>query len=251
MVTTKGGQTELYEEVYAANIGEDEDHILRIASIVNTSMTDKFSISFTDPKSKGVELKLIPSLFVVIYDTILETLKDMTKSYSAFNIDIGGRFIIGFSTKESEDDEDNEKIGNIVIRMVHSNNRSDVGDVDKSLDASERCVQWNAENIRENPEIVKKITIKAKENIAKRLNVQIHNEQMIMPIFCTIYDMTFEYLKKYMNVNGIDEMVLNFINCFKIIAQVTEDGEFIFGLEPNFTRKQALKDDFGVSSSYE
>lgn len=240
-----------YLEIYNANVVENEEHILRICAIVNKKLAENFDMVFCNPKTKAEDLKLIPAVFVVMFDSIMESIKGLTKQYSEFYFDVAGRFKIGFSTKETDHDElENEKVGNITVGIIHSDKGHKNEEFDRDLDALERCVQWNSDNVKENITFIKNLTIKMKENIKNRIGLHIQSE-MIMPLFCTIYDTTFDYFKEYMRLNNIDELDISFMSCFRIIAQYTDDGKFLFGVDPIYIGKQSAKDDLGATSTYE
>lgn len=230
---------ELYKEVFNSNVTEDQADVLQICDIASKIIKEKFLINLEDPRLLGV-------IFRETYMAFLEKLKEFEKNYSNYRIDVAGRFGIGFSTTDSEDDE---KQGNFMVFFEDYGSTKKNNDPDVTASARERVVQWCIENVTTQPDIVNAVSIVAVEKL-KKLEIALASNEFIIPIFITIYDTLVNYLKIRRQETNQFEYELNFISCFNIKAMEGQDGDII-AIRPNIEAKLELKNDALASAKYE
>jgi hypothetical protein len=235
-----------YIEFFKENASEDTNAILSICDEANRQLHDNFKMSFTDSKTNKPDPRLLAACFAKIYEAILVSLEKFEKAYSDFEINICDRLLIGYST--SQDDED-EKQGNFMVYL------RDLGVIKKrvefddlSASAVERCVQWGAENITSQPEVIKKISTEAIQ-LLKEIDVEIASSECIMPIFVTTYEMIVNHLIE--NRGDRFEYEINMMGCFYIGVRESEDINGVIYIRPNIESKLRLKNDTLASSKYE
>ena len=221
---------------------EDTDEVLTICQAAKKKIYNRIKMRFDDPK-------LLGTVFSIIYETIIEELKTLEESYSSFEINIAGKLLIGYSTNENTDDE---KVGNFMIYMKNiGSNSAETDTVDPNLKSIELASRWNTENIVDQPELLRKISIKAIENLSKVADVKLSATELIMPIFVYTYESICQIL--IIKRKELDEFEheINFMSCFYIGARETESDVDDIYIRPNIEAKLLLKDDAKASSKYE
>lgn len=231
-----------YLSYFNENVCEDQKDVLNICETAMKQLYDQRGIGYGDPK-------LVGSCFSKIFETILIKLQGLEKDYSSFEINFLDRLVIGYSTKEDEDDE---KQGNFMVYIRHLNAMKKNEDVDDpTLSSRERCVQWNAENIRCQPDIIDSISIAALSMINKDLETALASKEVIMPTFIYTYEAIVNYLKIARREQNKFEYEINFISCFYIGVRESEDGNDDVYIRPNIESKLLLKNDSVASAKYE
>ena len=163
---------------------EDTEHIITICESASKIIYDRFKARFDDPR-------LLAACFSKIYSAFLNRLEALETDYSSFQINICDRLSMGYSTTSDDDDEKN---GNFMISITHLNsNKKNENVEDVTAKTEERAVQWNTENIISQPELLRKISVEAVEEL-KSIDVNIGTTELIMPIFVTTYESMVEYL---------------------------------------------------------
>lgn len=219
---------------------EDIEDIIAIGSVAKSEIYSRFKIKFEDPK-------LLVATWSKIYDAFLLKLKELTGKYSDFTINICDRLSIGFTTT---DDEDDEKMGNFMISIMHldcakKNNEVD----DPTAKALERAVHWNTENIISQPDLLREISIDAAA-LLKSINVEIASE-CVIPIFVTTYEALAKFLKIRRHEKDEFEYVINWASCFDIGARESQDDLDDIFIEPSINGKLTLKDDASATAKHE
>ena len=232
---------EKYEKYFEEFAHEDTEHILSICETASKIIWDRFRTRFDDPR-------LLASCFSKIFSSFLNKLEALEAEYSDFNINICDRLCMGYSTNEDDDDE---KQGNfmVYIRHINANKKNEESD-DPTAKAVERAVQWNTENIISQPELLRKISIDALEDL-KLIDVSIGSSELIIPIFVTTYEAIINYIKVKRREEDAFEFEINFISCFYIGARESEDEMDDIYIRPNIESKLQLKSDLKASSKHE
>jgi len=137
----------------------------------------------------------------------------------------------------------------VSIRHLNSNKKNEESD-DPTAKSTERAVQWNTENIIAQPELLRKISIEAVDEL-KQIDVSIGSSELIMPIFVTVYEAIVNYLKIKRRENDSIEFEITFMSCFYIGARESEDEVDDIYIRPNIESKLKLKNDTKASSKYE
>jgi hypothetical protein len=235
--------TERYEKYFNEICKEDVDDVLTICSTASQIIYEKFKIKLDDPK-------ITATIFSETYEAILDYLKSLEKDYSEFKIDLCNRFIIGYSNIESEEDE---KEGNFMVYIRHKNSLNtsmDNASDNANLKAIELAVQWNTDNVIEQPKIIKDISAKAKDKCEK-LDIYLVSSECIMPIFITTYENIINYVKIKRKELDKFEYEINFASVFYIGARESEEDTADIYIRPNIESKLALKDDSIATAKHE
>lgn len=233
---------EKYEVVFDELCIEDKEDIITICSAAQEKLRKAFKIDINDPKILGV-------MFSKIYDSFFIELKKLESNFEKFNINIAGRLDIGFTTSNNEDDEKN---GNFMAYIRHKNKMTKDGteSFESGSTTTERLVQWNTENIIDQSELLRKISISAIEAL-KEVDINLTSSEVIIPLFIIIYEEIVNYIKvKRSEIDSI-KFEINFMGCFQIAA--LEDAEDIdkIVIRPSINTKLLMKDDERASSKYE
>lgn len=230
-------ESERWLRYYADNIYEDNDHIQMIAETANAVIRERFHIVLNDHR-------LITAAFLRIFEGFIEKLKTFQKEYDNFQINLANRLAIGFTNNENDEDE---KVGNYMIFMQHLRESTKVDNSnDPTVSNIERAVQWNAENVIEQPELIRSLTIEAVKFL-RDIDIQLANNEIIMPIFITYYECIINYLKIHRREEDLFEMQLNY-SWFFIGAREGEDGRDVIFIRPSINGKLSLKSDINASS---
>lgn len=233
-------ESERWVRYYYDNIYEDEEDIQMISETANSILRDRFHISLNDHR-------LLTSAFLKIFEGFIEKLKTLQKEYDNFQINLANRLAIGFTNNENDDDE---KSGNFMIFIQHLREATKVDNADDpTVSNIERAVQWNAENIIEQPELIRSLTIEAVKYL-RDIDIQLANNEIIMPIFITYYESIINYLKIHRREADLFEMQLNY-SWFFIGAREGEDGRDTIFVRPSINGKLSLKSDITASSKDE
>jgi len=235
--------TERYEKYFNEICKEDIDDVLTICSTASQIIYERFKIKLDDPK-------ITATIFSKTYEAILDYLESMEKEYSEFAIDMCNRFVIGYSTIESDDDE---KEGNFMVYIRHLNSMNtsmDNASDNANLKALELAVQWNTDNIIDQPTIIKDISAKAKDKCEK-LDIYLVSSECIMPIFITIYENIINYIKIKRQELDKFEFEVNFASVFYIGARESEDDTCDIYIRPNIESKLKLKNDLIATAKHE
>ena len=232
---------EKYLDYFEMICPEDQEDVLTILTAATQELFNKFGIDFTDPKLLGVTWQRI-------FYTIVHKLEDYKTKYSNYAINFCDRLVIGYDTKEDEDDE---KQGNFMIYIQHLNsNKKDDEKMESTDTAVERSVQWNTENVKSCSKEIKDISSAALLSL-KDIDVTIGSSEPIMPIFIKTYEALVKYISIKRGETKSYEYEINFLSCFYIEAIETDDGIDAISVRPSIDNKLLLKDDLKASSKNE
>jgi hypothetical protein len=235
--------TEKYEKYFDEICKEDVNDVLTICSAASQIIYEKFKIKLDDPK-------ITATIFSNTYEAILDYLESLEKDYSEFKIDICNRFVIGYSTNESEEDE---KEGNFMIYIRHKNSLNtsmDNAADNANLKALDLAVQWNTDNVIEQPKIIRDIAAKAKDK-CERMDIYLVSSECIMPIFITVYENIINYIKIRRKELDKFEFEINFASVFYIGAREAENDDCDIYIRPNIESKLKLKNDLIATAKHE
>lgn len=234
-------QKEKYLPYFEEICREDEEHVLTICEVASACIYDKFRLRLDDPK-------LLAAIWSKIFDAILIKLEKLENNYSDFTINVCDRVSFGYSTNVDEEDE---KQGNFMVFITHMNNNKKTEESeDPRSKPEERAMQWNTENLIEQPKLLAEISVDSLE-LLKSIDVYLGSREYIMPIFCMVYEQLVNYLMTKRKELNEYEFEINFISCFFIGARETDDGIDEIFIRPNIESKLRLKSDSKASSQYE
>ena len=233
---------ETYLSIFDEICREDEEDILRICSVASQKLNDLLKLPFDDPRLVGV-------IFSKTFDAILEELKSSEEKNSSAELNICNRFVIGYTTTASDEEE---KSGNFMIYINHlsTENHYERSEDIHERDPKELCVKWNTDNINENPSAIQRIQAIAVDKL-KQIDVLIGGKDIIMPVFVLTYESLVDVIKIRRSETKEFEYEVNFLSCFNITARETELGDSDISIRPNINAKLALKSDKLASSIYD
>ena len=235
-------EREKYLDYFDEFAKEDQEHIITVCEAASKIIWDRFRAKFDDPRLLAVTISKIYGAFVT-------KLKSLQTDYSDFKINIAGRLEIGYS--DAVDDGDDEKLGNFMIYLFHLNQSKKNDEVDDpTAKAVERAVQWNTENVIDQPELLRKISVDALESL-KECKINLGSSELILPVFVTTYEVLVNYLKIKRREEDVFEFEVNFISCFYIGARETADDVDDIYFRPNIEAKTTIKDDSHATAKHE
>lgn len=225
---------------YYDNIYEDEEDIQMIAETAIAVIRERFHIVLTDHR-------IATSAFLRIFEGFIDKLKNLQKDYDNFQINLANRLAIGFTNNDNDEDE---KSGNYMLFIKHLREATKTESInDPTISNIERAVQWNAENIIDQPELIRALTIEAVKYL-RDIDIQLANNEIIMPVFITYYECIINYLKIHRREDDLFELQLNY-SWFFIGAREGEDGRDTIFIRPSINGKLSLKSDITASSKSE
>lgn len=223
---------------------EDREEVKSVCTAAAMTIRQNFKYAFIDKDTNEFCPEVVAVIFSKTYDAILDELVNLEKKNSEFNINVCGRLDIGYSNIENEDDE---KEGNFMIYIRHKN-FSHVNSETNYDDPSpkELCVSWSTTNIKDQPEILKRIAANAVEKL-KRVDVIFDTSDAILPIFITVYEHLVLFIQDQRAQANEFEYSINFASCFTIGARETDNGDEIY-IIPSINSKLKLKSDANASA---
>lgn len=218
---------------YEENIHEDKEEIRDIAETASSVIRERFNIPL-----EGYQLTTV--CFLKIFESFLKKLVSLEDQYDNFEINLANRLLIGFTNNL---DQDNEKSGNFMVYMkhLHESIKTEQQD-DPTVSNIERIVQWNAENVIENPALIRTMTIDAVK-VLRDVDIHLANNEIIMPIFIIFYESIINYIKIRRREKDEFELSINLIWFEAICREGEEDGKDEFTLIPSIASKLLLKND--------
>ena len=232
---------------------EDIDELLLIGEWSIRVLKEKLNITIGDiTKPAGdLEKKMVIAIFGITLENIIEYLKKKRDAqYECYNINFANRVELGYTTSNENEEIDEEKTGNFAPHMLHiydskSNTERDA-DVYNSVTLA---TQWNAANVRTSIEDVKEVSIKALEDL-KKYEINLGSSELIIPIFCIIYDLIVKFIKIQRANENEFEYMINIASIVTARAIEGEDGDNIY-FDTSIYFKREIKNDESGSSIYE
>lgn len=222
---------------FRENVVESVDDIRQIGENACRTLHSKLSMT--------MDAETVIAVYGKIFEVICDVLRSRREEWDEFVINIAGRFAIGFSSTENEEDE---KQGNFMVFMKHLETPSS----DDSLDEEETdtialSVQWNAANIKEQAEVMKEISSKAMTTLSKILNLKVGSDEFIIPTFCIIHSEIIKFIRlKRVTENAADYEV-NVAGYYVAGIHETDDAEEEVYFEPSVSLKRSFKGDLLAS----
>lgn len=225
---------EKWLKFYEESIHEDKDDIQTISETTNMVIRERFNIPLESHE-------LTTAIFLKTFETFLKKLVSLEDKYDNFEINLANRLSIGFTNNLDQDD--NEKVGNfmVYIHHLHEATKTENND-DPTVSNIERVVQWNSENIIEQPGLIRNMTIDAVKAL-REIDIQLANNEIIMPIFITYYESIINYIKIKRRERDEFEESINFVWFNAICREGDDDSTDEFSLEPSIASKLLLKND--------
>lgn len=220
---------------------DNREDLFTIMSTASKRLFQLFNINITIPE-QGL------AIAAITFETIIDNLKKKEiAGYDNWSVVIAKKLEIGYS---STIDDEYEKNGGFVpgIKHLYGDNSIDVEAKpdDKTV---ELCVLWNSMNITTETKFIKQVSVEALKHL-DNIGIKLGSDELIMPIFITIYEIAVEYCKIRRAETKEFMYSINFLSCFTIKA-VESDGEDVISIEPSISTKLELKSDGLASSKYD
>lgn len=230
-------KVEKYLTYFNETVHENEEDIITICEAASVKIWDQIRIKFG---KKADDAKLIGVMFAKTYDAIIKTLQGLEGKKNYEEINFCDRFVISVSTTE---DEESEKLGNFMISITDTGKiHKDIEMDDADEDKKSRAVFWNTQNVKENPEIIREISMEAIKKL-NEIDVFLEAYEFIPPFFSIVYDSIINYIKVKRREKDAYEFEVYFMSCFYIGARESDDGVDDIYIRPNIESKLGLKND--------
>ena len=125
-------------------IRDDREDNFMIAQIAIEELSKNLKLGFTSPET-------VLATYGVIYDSIVEVLVSQREKHSSFDINIAGRFEIGYS--DADGDADMEKMGSFVPHIFDLDSGKKTYEDNENKKSVELCIEWLSQNVTKNPTI--------------------------------------------------------------------------------------------------
>lgn len=224
-------EQEKYMIYFDTMVNEDREEVVNAGETASQLIKKMFNIPIDPPE-------LYVSIWSKVFEAFVEKLYALERKFSEFEINVAGRFRIGYTTTDNETDE---KTGSFMIYIEHIGTKPLDTSYDPMMKSSERIVQWNMENIIDNSKIINEISILAIKKL-KEMDVQIGNPEFILPIFTIMYEVLVDRVQKKRQESGEFEYEINCI-WFFMGAREGKDLKDDIYIRPTITSKLAIKND--------
>lgn len=238
---------EKVEEWIHEYLKDDVDINLNIADTAREFVFNHFKVDFTDPET-------VIAFYATVYDTIVEIINKKREKNSAFALNFCNRFEIGYS---DSDDMDNEKQGSLAPYIIQLNAPSDDLRLDKpDGKSSELACQWNAANIKEDPDVIDQIMSAANRKLAA-LDLELQYMDLIPGMFAVIHTTAVKELQTMFEENykedDIDtyELRVNLFTSVDVFLRKKEDGSTSIQFKSSVSTKQGTKNDGIATAKHE
>ena len=232
---------------------EDVEDLLTIGEWGKRVLKEKLNMNIGNPTkpASDVEKKMVIALFGITLETVIQFLKTkQTAQYESYNINFANRVEIGYSTSTENENIDEEKSGNFMPYMYHIYDSKTNSDRDEDeYNSVTLATQWNAANVKSSIEDIKEISTKAVEKL-KGYEIHLGTNELVIPIFCLIYEILVNYIKIQRANNNDFEYILNVASIATARAVEGEDGDVIY-FDTSIFFKREIKNDEHASSSRE
>lgn len=230
--------TKWFEE----NVAENRDELITIGEAANKMLFKNISLGLTNPMTTI-------AIYAKIFDVICDAVVEKEEEYSDFALNVAGRFTIGYTTTDNEDDE---KAGNFMCFMAQNDEPySDAPSDENEDDTIQLCVQWNSTNIKTQSDILKDIMARGKKQLSDLLNIKTESHEYILPMFCIIHGAIVNYVKSKLGEDeNLSEYEVNVAGLYTIGAQVIEGNPSIYYV-PSISLKLKFKNDAIATGSDE
>lgn len=242
MSKENSGESKLIKRWVTDNIVDDIEDNIKIAQLAIRKLNDNFSVGFGSPET-------VLAFYGVVYDSIIEVLKEKREKKSSYNINIAGRFEIGYT--DSEENEDQEKMGSFVPYVFDLNSNKVTNKNVEDKKSLEACIEWSSQNLKENPEVIKEISTKALTNLKDRIDLHLGHYEIIIPLFVNIHECMISYLKLKQAEADEYETYINFASCFDVFVRRNEEKEQNIEYCPTITMKLETKSDAVATAKHE
>lgn len=222
---------------FKENIIENVDDIKQIGENAARTLHTKLSMD--------LDATTVIAVYGKVFEVLCNVLKSRREEWDEFAINVAGRFVIGFSSSENDEDE---KQGNFMVYMKHlETSSSDDSLDDEETDTIALSVQWNAANVKEQAEVMREISSKGMTELSRVLNLKVGSDEFIIPTFCIIHSEIVKYIKLKRVTENSADYEINVAGLFLAGVHETDDAEEEVYFEPSVSLKRFFKGDLLAS----
>lgn len=184
---------------YADRISDNHEDIATVAEAAAKILKDRFQIdllhnSEVEDEALRNDSRFYTSIFLCIFESIFQTLKNKMKAGSDIYCNIAGRLVVGISNSDNEDDE---KSGNYMPVLKHIKDLGITVDTDHGSDA-EVLSAWVSSNTvaneSNNPKLIRAMYEKAADSLKKNFKLNMPTCEFVLPLFICYYEAICQYL---------------------------------------------------------
>lgn len=222
---------------------EDVEDCQTIGAISQAELLRLLNIGFGGDEGDEDGDKAVLGFYSMVFEAILEKLAEKRADKSEFAINFADIVEIGYDN--SEDDGEQEKVGNFCPYMADLGGTVEMKDGYESKGSVERCTEWMSENFKDKKaKTVDEIATAAMKKLKDRIELHIAEAPIIIPAFCIIHGEIVKYMKiKRMNEN-LSDCMINFAGNFEVYCRLTGDGDDVaIEYSPNPSDKLSIKSD--------
>ena len=237
-------ENELLKNWYENTVVEDQADCIKIAGMATSECLRRWNIGI----GSDDEPEMVLGFYSVVFNTIIDELRNKRSDASEFAINIANVVEIGYD--DSTDDGEQEKQGNFCPYIYDIGNKTSV-DENPELDAVERCVRWNSKNQQTQKKILSTIATNAVKNLHDLLDVHLGSTEAVFPLFTTIHEQMVLYMKTKQAETGEPEVMINFAGNFDVYCRIVEGGETVIEYSPKPSLKLGIKNDSAATAPTE
>lgn len=234
----------LLKNWYENTVVEDQDDCNHIAGMATNECLRRWNIGI----GSDDEPEMVLGFYSIVFATIIDELRTKRSDASEFAINIADVLEIGYD--DSTDDGEQEKAGNFCPYIYDIGKRTNVVE-DPDLDAVERCVRWNSENVKTQKKIISDIATNSVKNLHELLDIHLGSPEAIFPLFTTIHEQIVLYMKTKQAESGASEVMINFAGNFDVYCRIVEGGETVIEYSPKPSLKLGIKNDSAATAPTE
>lgn len=213
---------------------DNKKELLDIGELANHLIHDSLSLGISDPKTTM-------AIYATIFDAITDVVASKEANYDHYDLNVANRFLIGYDTTDNQEDE---KTGNFMVYMQHMEaTQSDNSIDDDNDDTISLCVQWNANNIKEQQDVLKDVAGKAKIKMGDIINIKLESHEFILPLFCIIHACIVNYVRLRRREENVSDYNINVAGLYTIGCQVDDESNEEIYYTPSISLKLKFKND--------
>lgn len=234
----------LLKNWYDDTVVEDREDCNNIAGMASRECLKRWNIGI----GTNDEPEMVLGFYSVVFNTIIDALREKRNDAPEFAINIADVVQIGYD--DSVDDGEQEKQGNFCPYIYDLGKKTDVTE-DPDIDAVERCVRWNSENMKSQKKILSAIATNSVKNLIELLDIHLGSPEAVFPLFTTIHEQLVLYMKTKQAESGDSEVMINFAGNFDVYCRLVDGGETVIEYSPKPSLKLGIKNDSAATAPTE
>lgn len=209
---------------YDTTVIEDIEDCLTIGAISREEIKRKWNVAFGGDEGDEDGEKAVLGFYSCVFEAILEELQKKRTEKPEFAINFANIVEIGYDN--SEDDGEQEKVGNFCPYMIDLKGTLDLAEGYETKPSIERFTEWMSGNIKDTKAgTINSIAMEALKKCKDKISLHLAEATAVIPMFCTIQTEIVKYMQlKRMNEKAT-EVMINFAGNFNCYCRLTGDGD--------------------------